>query len=146
MNLWIKEEFQCINGKRFKPQLNTCDLWYLKLQNWHPTTARATLAGDYIGKPLSSITITKMALKTLVVQKRGRLLWALRHLAWIITQWKWVLWKKWMNMNVVRSEIKDEKNHSDCYQGLSWYPDASILVIDRLISRSINQANYWLFF
>ena len=60
---------------------------------------------EYFGKPLSSTTIhsythkcqlklycTKRKPYVNPAQKHRKLLWALRHLGWTITQWKRVLW------------------------------------------------------
>ena len=137
-------------GQGRKPKLNNLELRSLRrhcIRNRHSSISDiSTFAQDYFGKPLSSTTIrsyiNKCQLKLYCakrkpyvnrVQKRCRLLWALRHLGWTLTQWKCVLWSDKSVFQVFFGRngrrvlrTKEEKDHPDCYQGLSWYRVVSV--------------------
>ncbi|KAI2645509.1 Transposable element Tcb1 transposase [Labeo rohita] len=139
-------------GQGCKPKLNDRDLRSLRqhcIKNRHSSISDITTwAQDYFGKLLSSTTIRSYIQKCQLnlycakskpyvnsVQKRCRLLWALRHLGWTITQWKCVLWSDESVFQVFFGRngccvlrTKEEKDHLDpspkarVCMGLCQYP------------------------
>src|SRR4029434_1508822 len=123
-------------GQGRKPKMNDRALQSLRrhcIKNRHSSISDITTwAQDYFGKPLSSTTIRsyihKCQLKLYCakrkpyvnrVQKRCRLLWALRHLGWTLTQWKCVLWSD-------KSVFQVFFGRNGRRLGLSWYGVVSV--------------------